>query len=318
MGRPKRIARGNIVYHVLNRANGHLRIFKMQQAMGQSNVSDIRAGIDNATQKTKKRFPAPLLQKKTAISFHRSSGQTLNELLVVIMAVIFLSFGFLKGIQIGREYGLAWAIIGGIVGPVVGIVLTVALVLVIALIYEPFNIFGRWWRPHPPICENGKCVGYESYEICGIPDDIQKTCEGFSPISYRCGCGNLYGSKRGLRGQRQWVRIFPDGSHQPYLKHSAYGRWKSDDAAQSSSAIGGSGIKYKSISKKDLEKCLHQSKRAMVGHVIVTLVTVIAAFVVWKISSPRWWIYLLIVWVGPFGLIGDFINIWYCKKKIRP
>ena len=31
MGRPKRIARGNIVYHVLNRANGRLRIFKKRQ-----------------------------------------------------------------------------------------------------------------------------------------------------------------------------------------------------------------------------------------------------------------------------------------------
>jgi len=28
MPRPKRIAKGNIVYHVLNRANGRLRIFK--------------------------------------------------------------------------------------------------------------------------------------------------------------------------------------------------------------------------------------------------------------------------------------------------
>ncbi len=31
MGRPKRIAKGNIVYHALNRANGRLRIFKKRQ-----------------------------------------------------------------------------------------------------------------------------------------------------------------------------------------------------------------------------------------------------------------------------------------------
>ena len=31
MGRPKRIAKGNIVYHTLNRANGRLRIFKKRQ-----------------------------------------------------------------------------------------------------------------------------------------------------------------------------------------------------------------------------------------------------------------------------------------------
>ena len=31
MGRPKRIATGNIVYHAINRANGRLRIFKKRQ-----------------------------------------------------------------------------------------------------------------------------------------------------------------------------------------------------------------------------------------------------------------------------------------------
>ena len=31
MGRPKRITKGNVVYHVLNRANGRLRIFKKRQ-----------------------------------------------------------------------------------------------------------------------------------------------------------------------------------------------------------------------------------------------------------------------------------------------
>lgn len=71
-----------------------------------------------------------------------------------------------------------------------------------------------------------------------------------------------------------------------------------------------------SISKKDLEKYLYQSKKAMTGHAVFTLVTIILALVVWKIWSPRWWIYLLILWAGPFGLIGDFINIYYCKKRI--
>lgn len=31
MGRPKRITKGNIIYHAMNRANGRLRIFKKQQ-----------------------------------------------------------------------------------------------------------------------------------------------------------------------------------------------------------------------------------------------------------------------------------------------
>ena len=72
-----------------------------------------------------------------------------------------------------------------------------------------------------------------------------------------------------------------------------------------------------SRSKKDLEKYLFQSKKAIVAHIITTLVTVIVAFVVWKIWSPRWWIYLLILWAGPYGLIGDSINIWICKKKLK-
>ena len=70
-------------------------------------------------------------------------------------------------------------------------------------------------------------------------------------------------------------------------------------------------------SEKDFVKNLQQSKKRMVGHFIFTVMTVVIAFVVWKIWNPRWWIYFLILWAGPFALVGEFINIWYCKRKMK-
>jgi len=60
---------------------------------------------------------------------------------------------------------------------------------------------------------------------------------------------------------------------------------------------------------KDLEKNLVQSKKAVVGHIVFLLMTVIAAFIVWVIWSPDWWVYPLILSAGLFGLIGGLINI---------
>ena len=47
------------------------------------------------------------------------------------------------------------------------------------------------------------------------------------------------------------------------------------------------------------------------------IVTVVVAFVVWLLWNPRWWIYLLFLWAGPFSLFGDLVNIWYYKKKLK-
>lgn len=73
-----------------------------------------------------------------------------------------------------------------------------------------------------------------------------------------------------------------------------------------------------SIFKKDLEKNLLKSKKAVVWDIIFTAILVIVAFAVWKIWNPHWWIYLLILWAGPFTLVGDLINILYCKRKLKP
>ena len=71
------------------------------------------------------------------------------------------------------------------------------------------------------------------------------------------------------------------------------------------------------FAKKDLEKYLYQSKRAMVMNIVFASISIIVAFAVWMIWSPSWWVYLLILSAGLFGLVGDTINIWYCKKKLR-
>jgi hypothetical protein len=70
-------------------------------------------------------------------------------------------------------------------------------------------------------------------------------------------------------------------------------------------------------SRKDLEKYLVQSKKAIIGHIITMVLTVFIAIGIKFIWDPRWWIYVLVLWAGPYGLIGDYSNIWYCKKKLK-
>jgi cytochrome c-type biogenesis protein CcmH/NrfF len=72
-----------------------------------------------------------------------------------------------------------------------------------------------------------------------------------------------------------------------------------------------------SYSKKELEKCLLRSQKAVTAHVITLIVTLLIALGIKLAWDPRWWIYVLILWVGPYGLVGDGINIWYCKKKLK-
>ncbi|MDH4201954.1 MAG: hypothetical protein OEV87_03590 [Phycisphaerae bacterium] len=68
---------------------------------------------------------------------------------------------------------------------------------------------------------------------------------------------------------------------------------------------------------KDAEKYLIQSKKAMLGNIIFASVSITFAFIVWIIWNPAWWVYLVILSGGLFGLVGDLVNIGYCKKKIR-
>ncbi len=86
MARPKRIAKGNIVYHVLNRANGRLRIFKKRRdfeafeeilaegaerlggpgRLDNEDSGNVRTGIDVETKrKTQQRGLTPLIIQTT-------------------------------------------------------------------------------------------------------------------------------------------------------------------------------------------------------------------------------------------------------------
>jgi hypothetical protein len=248
-------------------------------------------------------------------STHNTNGQTLKELLVLILVMLFAITGFLKGIKIGYEFGLIWSVVGGLVGLIAGIIASIILVLLMLLIQRPYEILQKWWRPYPPVCENGTCRGYDSYELCKTPEETRKSAKHISPISYRCKCGNLYaGGTQSLCNQ--WVRILSDGRIQPYLKHRWYGRWRTDVSEQEKTITQSSDIGDRSISKKDLEKYLRLSQKLIIGHAVFTLITIIIALAIWRIWDPTWWLYLLILWAGPFTLTGDFVNIQYCKRRL--
>jgi hypothetical protein len=160
-------------------------------------------------------------------STKRGKGQTLNELLALLMIISFMIAGLLKGVKIGNEFGVIGAIIGAVVGSIAGLVAALALILLIVLIYRPYEAFWKWWRPYPPVCENGTCVGYEAYETMKTPDEVRVNASDISPVCYRCKCGNHYGGGTKTLWNR-WVRIMPDGTTRPYLKHRSFGRWKPD------------------------------------------------------------------------------------------
>jgi hypothetical protein len=67
--------------------------------------------------------------------------------------------------------------------------------------------------------------------------------------------------------------------------------------------------------KQELEKSFNTSKRSMAGHLVFLFIAITAIFVVWVSWSPDWWVYVIILFAGLFGFIGDLINICYCKKN---
>jgi hypothetical protein len=65
------------------------------------------------------------------------------------------------------------------------------------------------------------------------------------------------------------------------------------------------------------EKNLRWSQRRLIVEFVLTLICLVAAFVVWRIWHPGLWVYVLLFLAGPFAFIGDLINICYCKRKIE-
>ena len=68
---------------------------------------------------------------------------------------------------------------------------------------------------------------------------------------------------------------------------------------------------------KELEKYLRQSKQAIRGILafgaIVLLILLVAAI----FCDVPCWVYVVLLWVVPFGLIGDGINIVYIGRKLK-
>ena len=67
---------------------------------------------------------------------------------------------------------------------------------------------------------------------------------------------------------------------------------------------------------KELRKYLRQSKAAIPGVLIFGAVCLAILLLVDWFVTVRWWIYAIVLWVGPFGLIGDGVNIIYIKRKL--
>jgi len=146
-------------------------------------------------------------------------------MLVLIGAIV----GLFYGIVIGAKYGVAAKIAGAIVGMMLGGLSVVLAGFIVALILEPFDRLWRWWRPYPPVCENGTCVGYESFESVKLEEHVVEKTAGLSWLGWRCNCGNFYGGGYEFPFHNRWVRVLPNGKIRPYLIHRFLGRWYPDD-----------------------------------------------------------------------------------------
>lgn len=144
--------------------------------------------------------------------------------------------GAIWGGKIGAEYGPLGILPGVVAGTmawiVCGIVLYVVFALLVTLICWPFSKFWRWWRPYPPVCENGTCKGFQSYEYYHIPDEMRADKQWIACLGLRCECGNIYVGGIGYGVLNRWFRLLPDGTIRPYLKHRVLGRWQPDVQAE--------------------------------------------------------------------------------------
>src|SRR5437867_2731615 len=134
-------------------------------------------------------------------------GVTNLELLFILLMVVCMLAGVLHGIRFGSSYGPLGKWIGGIGGLIVGVAVAVMAMFMAALIDLPFDRFWRWWRPYPPVCENGTCKGYRGYDVIRIPEEVLQRVKGLSWVGWRCKCGNIYAGGIGYGMQNRYVRV---------------------------------------------------------------------------------------------------------------
>ena len=68
---------------------------------------------------------------------------------------------------------------------------------------------------------------------------------------------------------------------------------------------------------KELEKYLRQSKQAIPGILAFGAIVLLILMVAEVFCDAPWCVYLLSLWIVPFGLIGDGINIVYINRKLK-
>ena len=225
---------------------------------------------------------------------------TLRALLFLLLTLL----AALVGSRFGSQYGTLGAVSGMLVGAVVGCLAG----LLAAFVLELFDGFWSWWRPYPPVCENGTCVGPSSYESVMLPKEHVAAVAGLSPFGDRCKCGNLYtgGYAGGFRNR--WVRILPDGTIRPYLKHVVFGRWRRDEATT-----------IETIGPGPLERACNRLDRVDIPGWLVPILSMsifgaIAFIAAWRkllVADPvaLWMAGLISLWGFVFGCIAWYRNV---------
>lgn len=162
---------------------------------------------------------------------HFRSGEVgLTELLMMVLFGSAVIAGVFTGVRLASSYGFAAQFVGALVGPIIAIVVAfVALLLLCTIILDPFDRLSRWWRPYPPTCENAVCTHSSGYALYDLPDDLVQRWKGLSRSGYQCRCGFVYAGGYESPLRSRWVRVMPDGTLRPYLRHRPFGRWQPDD-----------------------------------------------------------------------------------------
>lgn len=162
----------------------------------------------------------------------RRSGEVgpefMFQLMVLLLSVI---VGIHYGDRFGSDYGILVRIVGWLLGPVIVTLLAFGTWLLLYLvIVDPIERILTWWRPHPPPCENKTCTHAAGYRAYKLPDDVARRWKGLASWGRQCGCGRVYAGGNDSPLRDRWVRVLPDGSLRPYLRHRLFGRWKPDRA----------------------------------------------------------------------------------------
>ena len=119
----------------------------------------------------------------------RGKGGAYFEFMVAFLALCGAMVGFSYGLDFGWHYGVLAGLAGGVLGAGVGLLGTFLAMFLLVLVLSPLDTlagrFARWWRPFPPPCENGTCIGRDAYRRCEIPEEVVNRVRGLCRSGYR-------------------------------------------------------------------------------------------------------------------------------------